>query len=163
MRLLRDFDLAEESLHEAFELVLEEARERMGMRVLSYCQMPHHRHLVLWPKKSGDLSDFMRWLTLTHTQRGPTHYKTAGTGHLYQGRFKSFPIQSDEHFLTVCRYVEQNAWRASLCSLAEEWPWSSLNHRQQRDDVAQSVLGDWPVPRPRRWRSDLQQAQPAGE
>jgi putative transposase len=41
------------------------------------------------------------------------HHRTAGTGHLDQGGFKSFPVQSDEHFLTVCRYVERNALRAS--------------------------------------------------
>ena len=106
----------------AFESVLAEARERTGMRVLSYCLMPNHWHLVLWPKQDGDMSRFMGWLTLTHTQRWHAHYQSAGTGHLYQGRFKSFPIQADDHFLTVCRYVERNALRANICALAADWP-----------------------------------------
>ncbi|GMQ80089.1 MAG: hypothetical protein BMS9Abin04_030 [Planctomycetia bacterium] len=70
--------------------------------------------LVVWPRKDKDLSRFTGWLTLTHTQRWHAHRHSAGTGHVYQGRFKSFPVQSDEHFLTVCRYVERNALRANL-------------------------------------------------
>ncbi|MES2792235.1 MAG: hypothetical protein V4719_21640 [Planctomycetota bacterium] len=91
----------------------------------------------------------MGWLTLTHTQRWHSHYQTAGTGHVYQGRFKSFPIQ------TACRYVERNALRASLCTLAEEWPWSSLYHRLRKDEFATQVLSEWPVPRSRLWLSHL--------
>ena len=56
-----------------------------------------------------NLSKFMRWLTVTHTQRWYAHHRTAGTGYLYQGRFKSFPVESGEHFLTLCRHVERNA------------------------------------------------------
>ena len=147
----------------AFESVLAEARERTGMRVLSYCLMPNHWHLVLWPKQDGDMSRFMGWLTLTHTQRWHAHYQSAGTGHLYQGRFKSFPIQADDHFLTVCRYVERNALRGNLCELAAEWPWSSLYHRLRQDDFAKQVLSEWPVARPRQWLSHLQQPQSEAE
>ncbi len=79
------------------------------MRVLAYCLMPNHWHLVLWPRRDGELSEYLRWVTVTHTQRWHAHYHTSGTGPLYQGRFKSFPVQSDEHLLKVCRYVERNA------------------------------------------------------
>lgn len=147
----------------AFESVLAEAKERTGMRVLAYCLMPNHWHLVLWPEQDGDLSRFMGWLTLTHTQRWHAHYQSTGSGHVYQGRFKSFPIQADDHFLTVCRYVERNALRANLCELAEEWPWSSLHHRVQKDDFAKQVLSDWPVPRPRQWLSHVQRPQTESE
>ena len=147
----------------AFENVLREARERSDMRVLSYCLMPNHWHLVLWPREDGDLSRFMGWLTLTHTQRWHAHYRTTGTGHLYQGRFKSFPVQEDDHFLTVCRYVERNALRANLCRRAEEWSWSSLFHRQQKDEFSRAVLSEWPIPRPRLWLSHLQEPQTEAE
>ena len=135
----------------AFERVLREAQDRVDMRVLAYCLMPNHWHLVLWPRRDGDLSKFMGWLTLTHTQRWHAHRRTAGTGHLYQGRFKSFPLQTDEHFLTVCRYVERNALRANLVGRAEEWSWGSLFHRQMKDEFARDVLSEWPVPRPSQW------------
>ncbi len=137
----------------AFERVLAEASARHDMRLLAYCLMPNHFHLLLWPRGDGDLSAFMRWLTVTHTQRWHAHHGTAGTGHLYQGRFKSFPVQSDEHFLTVCRYVERNALRAGLVKRAQEWPWCSLAARRPRGGAAaeRPVLTPWPIDRPRDW------------
>jgi putative transposase len=97
---------------EAFERVLHEAHQRTPSRVLAYCVIPNHWHFVLWPKADGELTRFLRWLTHTHTMRWHAHHHTGGTGHLYQGRFKAFPVQSDAHLLTVLRYVERNAVRA---------------------------------------------------
>ena len=113
----------------AFENVLAQACERTRMRLLSYCLMPNHWHLVLWPRNEGDLSLFMGWLTMTHTQRWHVHHRTVGSGHLYQGRFKSFLVQRDSHFLTLCRYVEANALRGRLVDKAEQWRWCSLWRR----------------------------------
>jgi len=77
----------------AFERVLEEAAARYpGVRILAYCLMPNHWHLVLHPAKAGALSRFVGWLTLTHTQRWHAHRHTTGGGHVYQGRYKSFLI-----------------------------------------------------------------------
>jgi putative transposase len=135
----------------AFERVLAHATARCDMRLLAYCLMPNHFHLLLWPREDGDLSRFMRWLTMTHTQRWHAHHRTTGTGHLYQGRFKSFPVQSDEHFLTVCRYVERNALRANLVERAEDWRWGSLWARRARDEADRPVLTPWPIDRPRDW------------
>ena len=73
----------------------------------------------------GELSRFTPWLTLTHTQRWHAHRHSTGSGHVYQGRFKSFPVQEDKHFYTVCRYVERNALRAKLAPGAERWRWGS--------------------------------------
>ena len=84
------------------------------MRLQAYCFMPNHFHLLLWPREDGDLFNFMRWPAMTHTQCWHAHHRTAGTDHLYQRRYKSSPVQSDEHCLTVCRYVERNALRANL-------------------------------------------------
>ena len=89
----------------AFEEILRQAWERFGMRLLAYSAMPNHWHLVVWPEHDGDLTTYMQWLTVTHVRRWHAHHHTAGTGPIYQGRFKSFPIQKGEHFLTVCRYV----------------------------------------------------------
>ena len=113
--------------------------------------MPNHWHLLLWPRNDGELSEVMRWLTVTHTQRWHAHHHSAGTGPVYQGRFKSFPVESDEHFLTVARYVERNALRAKLVERAEQWRWSSLWHRHNRDAIAKTVLSDWPVGEPGNW------------
>ena len=105
----------------AFERVLQEAVDRLNPRLLGYCLMPNHWHLVLHPRADGDLSQFMRWLTVTHTQRCHAHRGTAGTGPVYQGRFESFPVQSDEHLLAVLRYVERNPLRANLVQRARHW------------------------------------------
>jgi putative transposase len=135
----------------AYERVLAEAVARYRMRLLAYCLMPNHFHLLVWPRGDGDLSNFMQWLTMTHTQRWHAHHKTIGTGHVYQGRFKSFPVQSDEHFLTVCRYVERNALRANLVERAEDWPWGSLSLRRTKDREERPTLDKWPIDRPRDW------------
>ena len=93
----------------------------------------------------------MRWLTVTHTQRWHAHYHSSGTGPVYQGRFKSFPVESDEHFLTVSRYVERNALTANLVERTQDWPWSSLWRRRQRDKDAARILTAWPVAIPTDW------------
>jgi putative transposase len=83
----------------AFEKILQEAVARTRIRIATYCLMPNHWHLLLWPRQDGELSDVLRWITVTHSQRWHAHRHTAGTGPVYQGRFKSFPVQTDEHFL----------------------------------------------------------------
>jgi putative transposase len=113
----------------AFERILAESISRHESRLLAYCILPNHWHLLLWPREDGELSEVLRWLTVTHTQRYHAYYQTSGTGPLYQGRFKSFPVQSDEHFYTVARYVERNALTANLAERAEAWPWGSLSLR----------------------------------
>lgn len=137
--------------YQLFERILAQAHQRVAMRTVAYCIMPNHWHLVLWPRRDGELSAFMRWLTLTHTQRRHAAADTAGAGHLYQGRFKSFPVQSDEHFLTVCRYVERNALRAGLVKQAQQWRWGSLWRREFGDAEAGALLADGPVPWPHAW------------
>jgi len=137
--------------YQAFERVLGEAGQRYRVPVLAYCIMPNHWHLLLWPQRDGDLSAFAGWLTLTHTQRWHAHHGTVGHGHLYQGRFKSFPVETDEHFLTVCRYVERNALRAGLVRRAESWRWGSLWRREKGDEEARALLGNWPMPRSATW------------
>jgi putative transposase len=137
--------------YEAFLLVLAEALDRQpDMRLCAYCLMPNHFHLVVWPKAHSQLSSFMQWMTMTHALRWHAH-RHSGGGHLYQARFKSFPIQQDEHFLGVCRYVERNAARAKLCDLAEKWRWGSAWARNDADNPMHKRLSRWPVDRPRNW------------
>ncbi|NLX95182.1 MAG: transposase [Rhodopirellula sp.] len=133
----------------AFERVLQEARQVAPMRLLGFCILPNHWHLLLWPEGDEDLSEFMRWLTVTHTQRWHAYHKTSGTGPIYQGRFKSFPVEQDDHFYAVSRYVERNALRAGLVRRSEMWRWSSLwLSINERLDVS---LDAWPLPRPAHW------------
>ena len=148
----------------AFERVLAEAKQEVPMRILAYCLMPNHWHLLLWPQEGPDLSRFVGWLTLTHTQRWHAHYHNVGTGHLYQGRFKAFPAQENDHFYTVGRYVERNALRADLVAeRAEQWRWCSLWQRLHGPDRGEALLSSWPVPYPTNWIDLVNEAQSPAE
>ncbi len=149
--------------YEAFERVMAEAMEKHPTRLLSYCTMPNHWHMVIWPRKEGELTEFVRWLTHTHVMRWHAHYKTSGSGHLYQARFKAFPIQTDEHFYAVLRYVERNALRANLVDRAEEWRWSSLWRRVSGGPDAKKLLHAWPLPEPADWVRLVNRSQSEAE
>ena len=138
----------------AFEQVLGQACERVAMRLLAYCIMPNHWHLVVWPRQDGDLSRFMNWLTLTHTQRWHQHRHTVGEGHAYQGRFKSFPVETNEYLLTVCRYVVRNPIRAGLVERVEQWRWSSAG------TSGAVPVHEWPMACPTEWRDWVNKGEP---
>jgi putative transposase len=129
------------------------------MRILGYCLMPNHWHLVLWPSNDGDLSRFVGWLTNTHVRRYRRFRDSDGMGHLYQGRFKSFVIEEDYHLLRVLRYVEANPVRARLVERAEDWKWSSVSARM----AGAKLLHDWPVDRPANWNELINETQSINE
>jgi putative transposase len=143
--------------YNTFETILEDAVAKFDMRLLSYCIMPNHWHLVLYPKKDGDLIKFMGWLSNTHTRRWHMKKHTIGEGHLYQGRYKSFICQNDNHFITLVRYVEQNALKAHLVEKAENWKWSSVWRRENGNSEQKKLLSVWPVDFPDDYLSILNQ------
>jgi putative transposase len=149
--------------YEAFERVLAETWEREKLAIYAYTVMPNHWHFVVCPTTKQQLSDFFRWLTHTHTMRWHAHHGTEGTGHLYQGRFKTFPIEQDDHLLSVLRYVERNPVRAGLCKRAEGWRYGSAwrNHQGTAED--RGLLSKWPIPRPRTWLSYVNDPQSVAE
>ncbi len=140
-----------DSDYEAFERILGEGLARYEVELFAFQLLPNHWHFVLRPNQDGEMSRFLRWITATHTMRFHAHYHTAGQGHVYQGRFKSFPLQDDEHFFTVCRYVERNALRAGLVKRAEKWRWGSLWRWLHRPEPDPQLLSPWPISRLPRW------------
>jgi putative transposase len=134
--------------YRAFVEIMAEASVRIPMRILAYCLMPNHFHFALWPRDDGDLSRWMHWLLTTHVRRYLRHYHSSG--HIWQGRFKAFPIEGDEHLLTVLRYIERNPLRARLVYRAEDWPWSSLQWLS-KPEQAPVRLDPGTVPRGSRW------------
>ena len=80
---------------EAFERVIWEGLQKYPVDLFAYQWMHNHWHMVLSPQKDKAMSAFLGWVTMTHTQRYHAHNKTTGYGHLYQGRYKSFPVQDD--------------------------------------------------------------------
>ncbi len=94
---------------------------------------------------------FGHYIGLTHSQRYHAHYKTTGMGRVYQSRFKSFPLQSDELFLTVARYVERNAYAAKRCKRPEDWSFGSLQLWQQKTKAFSQRISSWPIRRSLNW------------
>ena len=147
----------------AFKRVLDETWQIVPLPIYAMVAMPNHWHFVVRPESSDQVSEFFRRLTVMHTMRWHAHYKTGGTGHLYQGRFKSFPIQTDGHLLTVLRYVERNPVRANFTELAEDWQWGSAFARQQHmQDRRWLAIPDDPC-LPRNWRSWVNKAETEAE
>jgi len=147
----------------AFEKILAQALSRIPLRLLAWCLMPNHWHLLLWPSADGQLPAFMHWLTVTHVRRWHAHRHTEGRGHLYQGTYKSFPVQDDGHFLVVARYVERNALRANLVQRAQDWRWSSLWAMEHGQAQHRGLLSQWPVARPTDWLELLSTPQTTAE
>jgi len=133
--------------YRAFVELLALGRERARVEVFGFCLMPNHWHLVLRPRGHGDLAAYLSWVTNTHVKRYRSHYRRT-SGHLYQGRYKSFPVQEDAYFLTLMRYVEANPLPAKLVARAQDWRWSSLGCDAA---TAAEVLSPWPLDRPAGW------------
>jgi len=145
----------------AFERIIADTLEKRPIRILSYCLMPNHWHFVLWPENDGDLGRFMQRLTVTHVTRWQKNYNMVGYGHVYQSRFKSFPVETDEYFYQVNRYVERNALRANLVKRAEDWPYGSLWIRQHGTAEHRKLLSAWPQSIPKSWSKYVN--EPASE
>lgn len=124
--------------YQAFIALLDEARQRHSVDLLAFCLMPNHFHLVAHVEQSAELSAMMQWWLTSHVRRH--HQRHVSSGHVWQGRFKSFPIQEDEHLLTVLRYVLLNPCRAQLVRSPWEWRWSSLRF--------DGMVAAWPVEPP---------------
>jgi putative transposase len=145
--------------YQAFVDLLRESAKRVPMRILAYCVMPNHFHAAVWPHADGDLSRWMQRLLTGHVRRYHGHYKT--NGHVWQGRFKAFPIEEDVHLLAVVGYIERNPLRAGLVARAEDWLWSSLRGRSK---VSNDVFIDpGPVSLPENWVEWVNGTQSDGE
>lgn len=116
----------------AFVRILRDGLTRHPVRLVSYCLLPNHWHLIVGPVEPTALSPFMHWVTTTHAVRWRRHRKSVGEGPVYQSRFKDRPIESPDGLMRACRYVERNALQAGLVERAQDWPWCSLAARLLR-------------------------------
>jgi putative transposase len=133
----------------AFLGLMSEATEHVPMRILSYCVMRNHFHLVLWPFAGKDLSAYMQWLMNAQIRIYLSHYPPASPGHIYQGRFKNSLVQSDVSLLNVMRYVEANPVAAGIVQRAEHYKWSSASTLVNAP--GRPRLTDGPVAKPANW------------
>ena len=142
-----------------FLALLARAQQRLELPLIAACLMPNHFHLVVRPCDGDDLARWMHWVFTTHVRWYHKKYQT--TGRVWQGRFKTFPAQQDQHLLTVMRYVERNALRSKLVDRAEDWEWSSLAWRRESRPPVQLTTS--PVTLPSYWRHYVNEPQTAVE
>lgn len=143
----------------AFVQLLLDGKARAEVELLAFCLMPNHWHLVLRPRGDQDMARYLSWVSNTHVKRYRAHYR-GSSGHLYQGRYKSFPVETDEYLLTLLRYVEANAVRPTLAARVQQWPWSSATLEKP---MASKLLSDWPVRRPANWLALLNRPLSEGQ
>lgn len=135
--------------YDDFLYLAERTLRQVPLRVLAYALMPNHWHFVVWPANTAELSQFMHRVTAAHAARIRYQTDTIGLGHVYQNRFRAFPIEQDDRYVQTVRYVEANPLRARLVDRAEMWRWSSLYERVTRPRLI--VDGPIPLPPPAAW------------
>src|SRR5215831_6110848 len=145
----------------AFLIALAETACRVPMRILAYCIMRNHFHLLLWPHEDGDLSYFMQVLMNVHLRRYLKHYPPPSPGHVYQGRYSNSLVEHEHSLVFVARYIEANALSAGLVERAEDYPWSSAS--PEASDPVRPVLAAWPFERPRPWLTYVNTPTPLDE
>ena len=133
--------------YEAFLDLMVMAKERCPLGLFAYCLMPNHFHFVASPDDDVSLSSWMQWLMTTHVRRYNRHYERSG--HVWQGRFKSFPVQDDDHLLILMKYVEGNPVRSGLVSTARDWEWSS--HGENTRALSRHLTDEVPRVLPENW------------
>lgn len=147
-----------------FVIALTQALERVPTgRLLAWCLMPNHWHLVFHPCADDVVQPLVQWLSLTHARRHRKASGSVGHGHLYQGRYKSFPIATDGHLLTVLRYVERNPVRTGMVGRAGDWPWSSATRCVPAGCKWWPKPAAWPVACPVGWADFVDRPQTAAE
>jgi putative transposase len=144
---------------DTFVELMRRAQGRHHIDVAAVCLMPNHFHLLVRPSAAADLAAWLHWMLTTHAARH--HKKCNSSGRIWTSRLKAFPIQDDRHLLTVARYVERNALRASLVARAEAWPWSSLHWRVI--DLPPFSLAQLPIAMPANWSDVVNAPQTATE
>lgn len=144
--------------YRAFVDLLGEAVAKFGMRIIAFCVMRNHWHLVLWPDEEVSISTFMHWLTSTHVRRYHAHYGLTGTGHLYQARYRNDICTDDRGVLAMVRYVEGNPLAAGLVTRAQDWEWSSLRLRVKGEDAG--LLSKGPIELPSNWTTFVNENTP---
>lgn len=132
----------------SFLVLLREAREMFAVKLLAYCLMPNHFHLVVWAANLEALSAYMHYIQREHACDLRACYRSKGHGHIFQRRYWNHVIEGDGHLLNVMRYVEANPVRAGLVTRPEDWEWGSLWDRMtgERDLLHASPIwlpDDW--------------------
>jgi len=128
--------------------------ERTRARILAYCLMDNHVHLVMLPHAANDLAETLGRVHCFYAQRFNTRYERSG--HLWQNRFYSCALD-DDHLRAAIRYVELNPVRAGVLSSPWEYPWSSAGYHTLgfRPQIPLASVEAFGIPGRTQWKGFL--------
>jgi putative transposase len=149
---------------------LRELKEQFNVCVHAYCLMTNHVHLLLTPQKDS-VSGMARLMKALAGRATRYRNRLEGrSGTLWEGRYKSSPVQTDRHLLACCRYIELNPVRAGMTQKPAEYAWSSFRQRMGTDtedwidrDPSYMALADSETQRRRQYRRFVDESVPDGE
>lgn len=134
--------------YERFLKLLIEAKDKYNIEIYAYCLMPNHFHLVIYTKYADSLSQ-MHWISSSYVRYYNKRYNISG--HLWQGRYKSFIVQEDTYLLVLLKYVEANPKRARIVKDCCEYRYSSARNRvENKEDL---IISKPPIELPNNWYS----------
>ena len=147
--------------YDSFIELMEEARKKYGVRIIAYCLMKTHVHLVLWPKVDNTIPGFMQWLESAHARVWHSRRGTKGTGAVFQSRYGLVVVENDFQYFATLLYVERNALEANYVDLADAWPWCSAWEGNEERPPFESDAP--PKPRFPNWLECLNAKRPRAE
>lgn len=133
--------------YERFLKLLEESKQRYEINIYAYCLMPNHFHIVVYTNDAQSLSKALHWISSSYVRYYNKKYKISG--HLWQGRYKSFIVQQDSYLLVLLKYVEANPKRANIVKRCEDFKYSSAYNRINKID--DNILDIVPIELPNNW------------
>ena len=133
--------------YERFLKLLFDSKEKYNIKIYAYCLMPNHFHLVIYTKYSESLSKAMHWISSSYVRYYNKRYKISG--HLWQGRYKSFIVQKESYLLTLLKYVEVNPKRAKIVKRCEDYKYSSAYNRI--NNIEDELINTPPIDLPVNW------------
>ena len=164
----RQVVLAETQDFERYLATLAEFKDVYGVKVYAYCLMTNHVHLLVAPETTAGLGRLMKRLAGRQTRYHNTLEGRSGT--LWESRYKSSPVDTDDYLLACARYIDLNPLRAKLVVAPEQYRWSSCRHRLGLEacewldtDPCYLALGVTESQRQERYRQFLHAAVPQGE
>ena len=123
--------------------ILEKFSRETGVKVCAYCLMENHTHLLLYDKNEK-IPEFMQKIGICYSYYFNKKYER--TGHVFQDRYHSEPVDNEVRLKVVIRYILNNPLKAGICS-ASRYEWSSYRYFGNRTSFAdmsimESMMGD---------------------
>jgi len=124
--------------YEKFKALLRKYREKHNFKLYAYSLMPNHVHLLIETTTTASISTIMHALNMSYAKYFNARH--GRVGHVWQGRFHSSIIDSENYFLEVMRYMDLNPVRAGMCEKPDQYEWSSHRHFAlgKHDDLVDS-------------------------